>query len=216
MATRTDVRLLSILVGLIAAGCSGCSGVLVMFAQDAPERDFQVAELLIDETALPTRGWAITDGDSRSPCVEGPGEEAWVSIYPQNATSNSLRVVESICQYDKTRRASLQYDRLETLYIFPFSEPGSTPPAGFDTWEAPPMELSFASQYADKWRLACHRDEQTGYWYRCRYFALYSEYLLEFGVYNGAQPTVDSLSYNEIVSILRLIDDKMAIYLGSR
>jgi hypothetical protein len=41
--------LLSILVGLIAAGCSGCSGVLVMFAHDAPERDFHVAELLIDE-----------------------------------------------------------------------------------------------------------------------------------------------------------------------
>ena len=67
MATRTDMRLLSFLVGLIAVGCSGCSGVLVMFAQDAPTRDFQVAELLIDETAISTREWAITDGDSRSP-----------------------------------------------------------------------------------------------------------------------------------------------------
>ena len=215
---KVSVRtcLLVLFMGLIAISCSTSHGSAIMFTPNAPKRAMQVADPLIDETALSTVESEITYSRNRSPCVEGPGDEVWVKITPKNATTTSLRVAESICQYDKSQRASRQFDRLENLYIFPYSQTGTPPPPGFDTWEAPPTEISFASQYADKWRLGCQSDDRTGYWYRCRYFALYSEYLLEFSIWNDEQSTPDTFNLNELDSLLQLIDDKMAVYLGCK
>jgi hypothetical protein len=203
----TKIRPLMAIMSLVVTSCSCCNGVLVMFAPDAPKRSFQIADLLIDETALPAGKWEITDRDDESPCVEGPGEEVWVDMYPKGVTTNSLRIVEAICRYDKTWRASLQYDSLENSYIFPSS---------FGYWDVPPVDISFSSKYADKWRLACQDYDQTAYWYHCRYFALYHEYLLEFDVWNGTQPASDNLTFDEITSILQLIDEKMASHLGEK
>ena len=212
----SKLGLLTTIVALTSICSSFCVGILVMFAPDAPKRSFPVEELLIDENIGPSENWMVTDRSTNSPCVEGPGDEAWISIRPQYTTTNSIRVVESICQYDKRWRASLQYDRLEDLYVFPSSNAETPPPIGINTWEIPPTEILFSSEYADKWRLACQRDNETGYWYHCRYFALYNEYLLEFDLWNGEQSTTDTLTFGEITSMLRIIDDKMALYLGKK
>lgn len=182
-----------------------------MFAPDAPKRAFHVEELLIDETALPSE-WEIKDQQTKS-CMEGPGDEAFVSLGPAQLEWNkSLKIVEVICQYDKTERASLQYDRVGELYVFAF-EDKATPPEGFDSWQTPPSEITFTSANAEKSRLACQKDEVNNYWYHCTYFALYQEYMLKLDIWNSAALEAPSLTFDQINTLLENADNKMVLYL---
>lgn len=185
-----------------------------MAAPDAPPRVFHVEDLLIGEGTVPSGKWEVTDRGDWSSCAEGPGHEAYVELRPANAVTDSPRIHETICQYDKTQRAALQYDRLQDLYVFPYSDPGMAPPSGFDVWESPPKEIRFSASHADKWRLACQQDGETLYWYRCRYFALCDEYLLEVTIWTGEQLAPDTLASGEIATLLQLVDERMASYLA--
>lgn len=178
----------------------------------APTRNFEDADLLIDETAMPIN-WLKAESAKKAPDPGEEGEEsgAFISFYFTN-TTYFARGGETIYHYNSKWRAGQNYDRFELTYFNDASVYQTTPwqmPEGFD----------FASTTADKWRFACEGSNFTfgpeagSSSTHCIYLARYSEFLVFFSI----TTEIDGQTFitpDEIKPILEALDQKMSDYLA--
>ena len=199
-----------ILIAAVASLLISCySGILVMFAPDAPQRDFSIRDSLVGLDAFPSN-WVAGDIMGSSVCYgDIPGEEVWSRFSRSN--DNGLvveRAVELICKVDKRWRAELQYDRLIDLYVFIPSNTIVPTPTYYD-WEPPPPSVDFESRFADEWKAQCQRKKETGAWSRCTYFARYQEFLVEFTIWTELNEGHDSKVVEDFNEVIYAIDERI-------
>ena len=93
----SKIAILPFLFVLSICGC--CSGVLVMFAPDAPARDFSVNDLVIEKSWFPS-GWINDWTLINSQCFGGDpiGQEAYARYsFSGENDPNMMLAHESIC-----------------------------------------------------------------------------------------------------------------------
>jgi len=176
---------LVVLVGLVlvAFGCT----------PGAPQRDFSIEALLLDETAFPpgTNAGPVSSRPNRL----GSRENRGLTFYGQFGIAN-----HDVYRYRSAGQAASRFERELTL-SFP-----NTPFWG--PW-APPVELPYQSTAADRFHLACGIGVGTP---MCIVTAQYEEYLIRFNVHMHPE----FMTYQDLERVLRAIDERMARNLGKQ
>ncbi len=166
---------------LIVSGC----------VPGAPQRDFPIEALLLDETAFPPGTKAGTA--KPHPSKLGSRESRRLTFYGRFGIAN-----HHVYRYRSARQAASTFERETTLW-FPndrFSGP----------WTVP-SELSYQSPVADRFYLACSIEMGIP---MCNGIAQYEEYFVRFNVHMHQE----FMTYQDLERVLRAMDERMVQYLG--
>jgi len=164
----------------------------------SPERSFAVADLLLDESALPD-GW-VTGGEPYDPEDRMPAEQIVVGFFIDECPF-SLRAGHYVYRfYGGSRCAEMGY-RVKTPVWF-------APRDGWGPWAAP-AELTYESGVADAYRLSCYTHQDSGT-RTCQAVGRFEEYIVTF----LTPMSPNCMTFADLEGILAAIDERMAFYLG--
>jgi hypothetical protein len=194
------------LVGLLSIAClcsPGSCFLFHIFDPSAPERDFEIEELLVDVSSFPAH-WYVVSPPAPYPHYDGAMTTQAEDIYTGfKADSSTLLVAgQLVYRFGASWKAAAAYR--EQLPV----EFNNNSVASLTPWEIP-RELPYESEVADQFHLACHVNGIGTPATVCEAMAQYEEYLVVF------HTVVDSeyMTYAELERILVAIDERMALYL---
>ena len=188
LALKAKIELLLPTV-LVLLGTSACCGVL--FCVPPPGAPCEIETLLVDESVFP-RGWEQQGLPS--------SEQATISFgVEKRGTGFSTRTrgvaVQDVYRAFNARAAATGYRDFRSLFSVRKEETEWTLPA----------ELTYRSQVADQYRLACSTHRPSGV-ERCQFVGQYRMYLVSFHTYMSTQ----MMTYDDFEHILQDIDQRMA------
>ncbi len=188
---------------LIAIFTTGCERVVLSQLIPSPLGwRSPVAQLLLDESAFP-KGWQIDfdfpEENTMDPTINHVGREWWGpdkgSAYISQSIWRSYTVSDAKKGYTELRQSPLLLACLTPI------------PEDFYVEFSPPLELSFQSQVADEFYMAC------GWvvWAYCEVVARYRNYTVELNLpleaeYQGR--TRQGLTYGEMEAALKAMDNE--------
>ena len=182
MKLREQRVAISVCVIALVVAFGGCAAP----AQPAPERPFTTRDLLIGLEDLPA-DWS-TDGPERAwgdICVEGT--DCAMIVFRKVGYQRSRHVHQEAYRFESAAKAADIYER--------FILPVHTGPT--------PKRWTYQSSVADQSRLSYYDYEgrQPGIY---KWSARYEEYIVRFTAW------LDYMSREDIVRIIRIIDERMA------
>src|SRR5258706_2106617 len=190
---------------------TGCENVALSQWVPAPQGwHSRVAQLLLDESAFP-KGWQINFDSPQDhimdPTVNHVGREWW------NPDKGSAYVAESIWRAYAVRDAKEKYTELRQSPVLLASLTPS--PDDFYVEFRPPSELSFQSQIADEFYIAC------GWvvWAYCEVVARYRNYVVDLSLPLEAESQENirqGLTYIEIEAALKVMDNEFRDFFESQ
>jgi hypothetical protein len=198
-----------LLLAMLVTGCNG-AGLPQSVFPTPPGWRSPVAELLLDESDFPD-GWQIDFNSPQDlfmdPTVNHVGRELW------NPEKGSAGILQSIWRSYTVSDAKKGYTELRQS---PLLLARLTPiPEDFYVEFNPPPELSFQSQVADEFYMAC------GWvvWAHCKVVARYRNYTVELNLALEAEHQghiSQGLTYIEIEVALKAMDNKFQEFFSSQ
>lgn len=198
-----------LLVAIFATGCERVA--LSQLIPSPPGWRSPVAQLLLDENAFP-KGWQIIDYESpqdhlMDPTINHVSREWWnpdkESAYMSQSIWRAYTVGNAKKGYTELRQSSLLLARLTPI------------PEDFYVEFRPPPELSFQSQVADEFYIACG----WNVWAYCEVVARYRNYIVDLSlshetVYQGQ--INQGLTYVEMETVLKAMDNEFREFFNSQ
>jgi len=192
------------LVGLLALGClcspGGC-WLGRLFEEPAPERDFEVEDLVIDVSSFP-QGWYSWVGPYRIPDSErGEEESVYVEFHHEEVATDAVGAGQRVFRYANERISGTAFPGLLRHEFH--SSYMATPWAAPDDW-------AYQSGVADQFEFACGEIALRRRYWRCQALAQYDEYI-SF-LYAELHP--EYMTPGDVERLVAAVDAQMAFYLG--
>jgi hypothetical protein len=195
------------LLGLLALAClcsPGSCFLFHIFEDPAPERLFEIEELLIGVSAFPA-DWRVASPAAPEPHYDGAittqREDIQIGF---KANSPALLVAgHRVYRFGASWKAAAAYSEQLPVQFNSNSVASLTP------WESP-EELPFESAVADQFHFACHVDAIGTPATVCLAMGQYQEYLVLFHTIMDT----DYMTFADLERILVAVDERMALYLG--
>lgn len=172
-----------------------------------PSRNCPITSLVIDEASFPI-GAFVTD--TMSPVPSG-----LISTSPKESVLRTISVRQGmasqvIFRYSSVDEAVLDFQqaRQREFSVRAGTKGSGPPPMG--PWETPEV-LTYHSSIANQYYVGCGEER---FIYRCKLIAVYEEYYITDDFHMDRPPQTSGLTFQELGSVLRAIDEKMAGCLG--
>ncbi len=181
--------------------CTVCEGLNRLL--QPPRRDFQIRELLIDETAFPP-GWRAQPPRRPSSAPLGGQtsiERIFRSFYTIGPSTNGV-AVEEIHRYWSVGDAAREFERVMPIEFRKGEH--------WSPWTLP-QGFHYTSPYANRIRIGCARKTWQGVSTEyCRMVGQYEEYIVRF----STKISPKYMTYKDFERVVRAIDERMGHYLG--
>jgi hypothetical protein len=191
------------LVGLLALGCLFSPSACPLFGiieEPAPERDFEMEDLVIDVSSFP-QGWYAWAGPYRIPDSErGEEESVYVQFHHAEVPTDVVGAGQRVFRYANERSSGVGFagvvrDHFHSSFM-------ATPWAVPDDW-------TYHSGVADEFEFACGEIALRRQYWRCQAVGQYDEYV-SF-LYAELHP--EYMTLDDVERLVAAVDDQMALYL---
>jgi hypothetical protein len=174
-----------------------------IFEPPAPERAFEIEDLLVDVADFPPN-WYVNAPPAPMPHYDGAitTQEEDIHLGFRAKSPTHIGAGQTIYRFGAQWLAAAEYSEQLPIWFNSNSVASLTP------WETP-EELPHRSPVADQFHFACHRTT-LGPNLVCLAMGQYEEYLVVFNTHIAE----DYMTFADLEGILLAIDERMALYLG--